>query len=352
VIDPEFWSSQRVLLTGHTGFKGAWLALWLERLGAEVHGLALPPDTTTGAFASIQPGLSSSTFADLRDPVPVTTAFIETAPTVVMHLAAQAVVSRGYEQPAETMDTNVMGTVHVLEAARAAGTVRALLVVTTDKVYADASSRPAREDDSLGYSDPYSSSKACAELVVRAWRESFFRSAGIVIATARAGNVIGGGDESPDRLVPDILRAFDAGAAPTLRNPDSVRPWQHVLDPLHGYLLMVQRMGVGGEGPQCPPSLNFGPDEPPWTVLEVASYLQEKLGARGILTADGDGMNEASALLLDAGLARDSIGWTPVLDTRSALEWTAEWAMARRAGAPLRDLAIEQIDRFLNMVSA
>lgn len=339
-----FWEGRRVLITGHTGFKGAWLSLWLEHLGADVVGLALPPASPRGAYASMQPWSGSSLTIDLRDAERVENAVKEVAPEIVLHLAAEAIVRRGYRQPAATFATNVMGTIHLLEAIRAAPSVTAVLVVTSDKVYADATERPAVEGDRLGHPDPYSSSKACTELLVATWRESYLRDAGIRIATARAGNVIGGGDDAPDRLVPDLLRAQEAGQAVVLRNPSSVRPWQHVLDPLHGYLRLAEALA---EDPTaCPEALNFGPAELGWPVERVVRFLHDELGSGQVEIEPGPSTREAPALLLDSSLAERALGWQPTLTTPDALRWTAAWFREARAGRDMRAFSRQQLREF------
>jgi CDP-glucose 4,6-dehydratase len=343
-MDRDFWQGRRVLLTGHTGFKGAWLRLWLDHLGAEVVGLALPPTSDRGAHVAMGPWPGSSFTVDVRAPEPLADAVRQVSPEIVLHLAAEAIVRRGYRHPTATFATNVMGTIHLLEAIRDTPSVTAALVVTSDKVYADASQRPAAEGDRLGYPDPYSSSKACAELVAATWRESYLRDAGIAIATVRAGNVIGGGDTSPDRLVPDVLRAHEAGRPVQVRSPRSLRPWQHVLDPLHGYLLTAQ--ALVDDPVACPTSLNFGPTEPSWSVQEVVGFLLDELGTGRIEIEPDPGPREAPALLLDPTLARESLGWRPTLEIADALRWTARWYLAQRAGRDMRAVGLEQLTEF------
>lgn len=343
-LDPSVWRDRRVLLTGHTGFKGAWLALWLECLGARVTGLSLPPESPDGAFAQLASEDADSRMGDIRDAELVREIMADARPSVVLHLAAEAIVRRAYRDPAATFATNVMGTVNVLEAVRTCEDVTAVLVVTSDKVYENASDEPATESDPLGHVDPYSSSKACAELLVRAWRASYFEPQGRTVLTARAGNVIGGGDTAADRLVPDALRAAAAGRPVRVRNPRSIRPWQHVLDPLHGYLLFVQRALQGDT--TAPHALNFGPDEPSWTVLEVIEHLHRALGSGAVELDPERGPAEAATLLLDSELAKRTLGWRPVLPTEEALEWTADWQVALRSGETVRSTALAQIEEF------
>lgn len=338
------WNGRRVLLTGHTGFKGAWLALWLERMGARVTGLSLPPESAEGAFMRLEPWGIDSHIGDIRDATVVCDVMDEASPSVVLHLAAEAIVRRAYREPVATFETNVMGTVNVLEAARACSAVEAVLVVTSDKVYENTVEVPAREGDPLGHDDPYSSSKACVELLVRAWRSSYLAAEGKALATARAGNVIGGGDTAPDRLVPDVLRANTTGQPTVLRNPGSVRPWQHVLDPLCGYLLYVQHLLEGGSAK--PHTLNFGPDDLSWTVLDVIDRLHQALGGGQIEFSEDRGPREAPSLLLNSELAKKTLGWRPVLGVQDALEWTAQWHRMRQRGGDIRGLALDQIDAF------
>jgi CDP-glucose 4,6-dehydratase len=336
-----FWEGRRVLVTGHTGFKGAWLSLWLEHLGADVVGLALPPESPRGARTRMQPWSGTSLTVDLRDAERVATTVRDVAPEIVLHLAAEAIVRRGYRWPTETFATNVMGTIHLLEAIRAATSVTAVLVVTSDKVYADATQQPAVESDRLGHPDPYSGSKACTEIVVATWRESYLREAGIAIATARAGNVIGGGDDAPDRLVPDLLRAHEAGQAVVLRSPDSVRPWQHVLDPLHGYLRLTEALAdVPGT---CPEAVNFGPVEPGWPVERVVRFLHDELWSGRVEIQPDPSTPEAPALLLDSALAGRTLGWQPMLTTTDALRWTAAWFREASAGGDMRAFSLQQV---------
>jgi CDP-glucose 4,6-dehydratase len=345
-LDPGRWQGRRVLVTGHTGFKGAWLSFWLRRLGAEVTGLALPPVSVHGAFSELDPPGLRSVIGDIRDPATVREAVDVAAPSVVFHLAAEAIVRRAHQQPVPTFETNVLGTVHLLDALRNSPTVEAVIVITSDKVYADATERPAVEADPLGSDDVYSSSKACVELLVRAWRTRYLSPRGVAVATARAGNVIGGGDTSPDRLVPDVLRADVDGEPVVLRAPGAVRPWQHVLDPLHGYLLYAQHLleghGLEGHG-VTPTALNFGPDELGWTVRDVVEYLQAALGRGRLQTHAEDGPLEAPALLLSSELSKRVLGWQPAVGVQEALRWSAEWHRTAQRGGDLRHLASRQV---------
>jgi len=260
--NPAFWRGKRVLVTGHTGFKGGWLTIWLNSMGAETHGFALSPPSEPSLFqaATVANGMTISTIGDIRDPALVKDALARARPEVVFHLAAQPLVRSSYDRPVDTFEINVMGLVHVLEAVRATSGIKALVNVTTDKCYENKEwSWGYREHDPLGGSDPYSSSKACAELVTAAYRRSYLGRAGVSVATARAGNVIGGGDWATDRLLPDVFRALDAHTTLSIRSPEATRPWQHVLEPVSGYLMLAERLHTEGEA--FAESWNFGPAE-------------------------------------------------------------------------------------------
>lgn len=352
MIDRAFWRGRRVLLTGHTGFKGAWLALWLEDLGARVFGLALPPDTEPSLFALLQPiaGLSSL-MADIRDPAAVAAAVNEARPSVVIHMAAQALVRRSYRLPVETLCTNVMGTAYLLNSLRAANELQAVVVVTTDKVYRNDHHRHRfSENDPLGGADPYSASKAAAELLVASMASSFFAAMGVAVATARAGNVIGGGDWSDDRLVPDLWRAARSREPLRLRNPESTRPWQHVLEPLCGYLMYAERLAHGAD---VPSALNFGPlaTDDVLTVAELADTILAAMNSsQRWVNVESPQPDEAQFLAIDPALAMSSIGWRPRLDVSKALKWTAEWYSDVANGADPRRAALEQIHRYESLL--
>jgi CDP-glucose 4,6-dehydratase len=335
------WRGRSVLVTGHTGFKGGWLALWLHRLGATVHGFALNPPTDPSLFevARIETALASDVRADLADLDTLTHAFETARPEVVFHLAAQPLVRESYRDPLGTLTTNVMGTAHVLEAARATGTARAVVLVTTDKVYENREERDYayRERDALGGHDPYSASKAAAEIVAASLRVSFFQAKDDAarVATARAGNVIGGADWATDRLVPDCLRAFERGEAVRLRYPDAVRPWQHVLEPLSGYLRLAERL-LGREGTRYADAWNFGPDESGDATVGQVADMAARLwgeGARVEHAPAADNPHEAGFLRLDSTRARKELDWRPRWRLTQALEHTVAWhrAWARRA---------------------
>ena len=340
-----FWRGRRVFITGHTGFKGGWLALWLQHLGADVAGLALAPPTTPSLFGLARVGQGmQSVIADVRDAAAVQRAMSGFRPELVLHLAAQPLVRLSYAQPADTLATNVMGTVHVLEAARACGTVRAIVNITTDKCYQNREWLwPYREDEAMGGHDPYSASKGCAELVSAAWRDSFLRAAGIALATARAGNVVGGGDWAADRLVPDVLRAFDAGVPVQIRHPGAVRPWQHVLEPLSGYLALAR--GLLQQGDALAQAWNFGPhtdDARP--VRWIVERLARRWGAGARWHCDGAPQpHEAQALRLDIHKAQCGLGWRPRWRLDTALDHTLAWHQAWRDGADLRAVCLQQI---------
>jgi CDP-glucose 4,6-dehydratase len=372
-IDPDFWRRRRVLVTGHTGFKGAWLSLWLQALGAEVTGLARGVPTSPSLYELADVGAHMRELdGDVRDVAAVQAALGEAQPEVVLHLAAQPMVRRSLRDPALTYAVNVMGTVNVLEAVhRQPRSVLAVVVVTSDKCYenSDAVSRRFVEDDPLGGSDPYSSSKACAELVARAYARSFFAGAdGPRLGTARAGNVIGGGDWGEDRLVPDAVRAVDAGVPLLVRNPAAVRPWQHVLSPLGGYLRLaevlaqpggvvapsgaaVARPGAAGEAPARPDDAatawNFGPaqdDVRPvsWIVQRLAELWRGELSWR---VDAGENPPEAGHLALDSSAAERALGWRPACSLQDALALVVAWHRAHRGGEDMRRVSLEQIAR-------
>jgi CDP-glucose 4,6-dehydratase len=344
-----FWSEQRVLLTGHTGFKGAWLALWLEHLGATVTGLSLAPDTEPSLFKLLRPyARQTSLTGDIRDRATMQNAVSAANPTIAFHLAAQALVRRSYREPVETVATNVTGAAMVLDTLRAAKELKSVVVITTDKVYRNNNDgRPFRESDTLGGHDPYSASKAAAELVVASMADSFLPSIGV--ATVRAGNVIGGGDWSDDRIVPDLWRAARTGTPVELRNPDATRPWQHVLDPLCGYLIYAERLARSPA--ELPRSLNFGPaDDEELKVADVAEAVLRGLGASSSWRrASGTHPPEMKLLALDASLARATLGWGPRLAALQALAWTAEWYVGFDKGANARKLSLDQIARYTDV---
>jgi CDP-glucose 4,6-dehydratase len=352
-ISENFWSGRRVLLTGHTGFKGAWLSLWLCSLGAKVCGYALSPATTPSLFqwAEID-RIVDSHLADIRDLERLKEVMEAARPEVVFHLAAQALVRHSYDVPVETFATNVMGTVNLLEAVRQVGGVRAVVIVTSDKCYENNEWLWGyREPERMGGHDPYSASKGCAEIVTAAYRRSFFGAAGAegstAVASARAGNVIGGGDWAADRLVPDIMRAFTAGQPAAIRNPAAVRPWQHVLEPLSGYLLLAKRLAT--EGPRYAEGWNFGPTaEGEVSVGDVARMLANQWGSGTVTLAEAPhGPHEAHFLKLDSSKARARLGWKPRLPLVDALKLTVEWYRKTSADPTVaRVLTLDQIQRY------
>jgi CDP-glucose 4,6-dehydratase len=346
--DPAFWNGKRVFVTGHTGFKGSWLCVWLNDLGAQVHGFALTPPTLPNMFeqAAVERTLRSNTIADIRNRDRLAAAMAHAQPEIVMHLAAQPLVRESYRNPVETYEVNVMGAVHVLDAVRATGGVRVVVNVTTDKCYQN-DERPTgyQESEPMGGRDPYSSSKGCAELVTAAYRDSFLAPAGIAVSTARAGNVIGGGDWAADRLVPDVFRAVDTGTTLRVRAPGAIRPWQHVLEPLSGYLLLAEHLYAGGSG--FAEAWNFGPSEEDartvgWVVEQLASHLPELAWER-----DADlHPHEAAYLKLDSTKARSRLGWHPRWHLGTALHKTADWHRAWKAGGDMREVTMMQIHEY------
>lgn len=345
-----FWKDKRVFVTGHTGFKGSWLSLWLQSLGAKVRGLSLEPPTEPALFnvAHVANGMEHY-IGDIRDFSTVKKQFDEFKPEIVLHMAAQPLVRLSYEQTVETYATNVMGTVHVLEAARHVGSVRAIVNVTTDKCYENREwVWGYREDDAIGGHDPYSNSKGCAELVSSAYRKSFFKDSGIGLATARAGNVIGGGDWAKDRLVPDILRALQAGEPVLIRNPHAIRPWQHVLEPLSGYLSLAETLYTGGQ--VNAEGWNFGPHyKDARSVQWIVEYLCSDWGRGASWTLQqGSYPNEAHFLKLDISKAQQRLHWQPNWSLETALQRTTEWHKALLQGHDMRMLCLEQISQYGN----
>jgi CDP-glucose 4,6-dehydratase len=346
--NPDFWRGKRVLITGHTGFKGSWLAIWLKRLGARIAGIALSPNSAPSLFeAAAVADLMDSHLGDIRDPGALARSFADFKPEIVLHLAAQPLVRASYDDPIGTFGTNVMGTVNVLEAVRASGTVRVVVVVTTDKVYLNAEQQRAfRETDMLGGHDPYSASKAAAELAASAYRSSFLAQAGVAMATARAGNVIGGGDWAVDRLIPDAIRAWSAGATLQVRRPAAVRPWNHVLESLTGYLVLAERLW---ETQDFASAWNFGP--PPDEAVDVRTVIEM---ARRIF-GGGDvawspveeGPHEARWLSLDNSKARQELGVRPRWNVATAVDHTIQWYRRHLDGQDARGLCEIEIGNYI-----
>jgi CDP-glucose 4,6-dehydratase len=345
-FDASFWRQRPVFVTGHTGFKGAWLVLWLAGLGARVSGFSLPPYTDPSLFDLCARGRCGDTFGDIGDQGLIAHALADCAPDIVIHMAAQALVRPSYVDPLGTYATNVMGTANLLHAALAVPSVRAVVVVTSDKVYEnDGAGRPFTENDRLGGHDPYSNSKACAELVTDSFRRCFFGDA-CRVATARAGNVIGGGDWSPFRIVHDIVKAAEAGKPVALRYPQAVRPWQHVLDPLAGYLMLAQAMVTDPKS--APAALNFAPDASSFRSVSdlVEAFTIRWDGRPGWRLDTAEHPHEASQLTLDATRARSLLGWQPRLAFEEAVSWTADWYRAFWNGDDIGAVTRRQIDAF------
>lgn len=343
-----WYSGRRVFVTGHTGFKGSWLVAWLRGAGATVTGYALPPETDRPALftdAALADGITS-VLADIRDASRLTAAVTAAAPEIVFHLAAQSLVRRSYREPVETFATNVLGTAHLLEAVRATPSVRAVVVVTSDKCYEnDGSGRPLAEAAPMGGHDPYSASKGCTELLTTAWRRSFLAERGVAVATARAGNVFGGGDWAEDRLVPDLMAAAARGETATLRHPTAIRPWQYVLEPLHGYLLLGRALVT--DGAAYADGWNFGPaTADALSVREISARLADAWDQVRVVEApEASAVHEAPTLTLDAAKSSRLLGWQPLLALVDALHATARW-YRDAAAAPIeiprlveRDLA-------------
>lgn len=342
----EGWQGRRVFVTGHTGFKGSWLALWLAQLGADVTGFALAPPSDPSLFGQARVADRVRDIrGDIRDLPALEAAMAAARPEIVFHLAAQPLVRASYDDPVGTYATNVMGTVHLLDACRRVAGVRAVVCVTSDKCYDNREwVWPYRENDPLGGHDPYSSSKGAAELVIAGYRASFFAD-GPAIASVRAGNVIGGGDWAADRLVPDIVRALEAGRRPLIRAPGSVRPWQHVLEALGGYILIAERLFAGDRSAAT--AWNFGPaDEDTRPVGWIVERLLAAWGATGWDRPQGEHPHEARLLRLDCSKARADLGWAPALTLTGALDLVVDWHKAVAAGADARAVCIDQLNAY------
>ncbi len=351
-LHSDFWQDRPVLVTGHTGFKGGWLSLRLAQAGARVTGYALDPPTTPSFFAATKLAQDVRDIrGDLADLPRLRATLKQGQPEVIFHLAAQPLVRQSYEAPVATLRDNVIGTAHVLEAARNCPSVRAVVCVTTDKVYANDERGVAfAEHEPLGGKDPYSASKAASEIIVNSYRCSFLAPAGIHLASARAGNVIGGGDWAADRLVPDCVRAFSAGQPVEIRSPQSVRPWQHVLESLSGYLSLAEAM-LGERGADFATGWNFGPsDDDHRTVGEVTKSLADLWGNASVQVTPGDTTKpEAGLLRLDSKRARSLLGWKPKWDVETTLQATCEWYKAFAAGADMRALSIRQLQAYVGV---
>jgi len=357
-MNPAFWLGKRVLLTGHTGFKGSWLSLWLQSMGAQVAGYALAPPTNPSLFEIAEVGKGMTSFiGDIRDLAKLQAVFAEHQPEIVIHMAAQPLVRYAYQSPVETYSTNVMGTVHLLEAVRNTPGVKAVVNITTDKCYENREwVWGYRENEPMGGFDPYSNSKGCAELVSAAYRSSFFNADnyaqhGVATATVRAGNVIGGGDWAPDRLIPDILAAFEQGRRVDIRNPLAIRPWQHVMEPLRGYLTLAEHLFE--HGPSFGEAWNFGPnDEDAKPVGWIVQQMAALWGADARWQVDtGEHPHEAHYLKLDISKARSRLDWHPALRLKDALELIIDWSKQREAGANMRQLTLAQLQAYQALIN-
>ncbi|MBU0945362.1 MAG: CDP-glucose 4,6-dehydratase [Proteobacteria bacterium] len=345
--NPQFWHNKEVLLTGHTGFKGGWLALWLYTLGAKVTGLSLPPATEPNLFSLARVAdLADSRYADIRDAKQLSLIVKETSPEIVFHLAAQPLVRASYRLPLETFATNVMGTAHLLESLRGLDAIKAAVIITTDKVYRNQEwPYPYREDDALGGHDPYSASKAASEIVTASYRDAFLAEQGVAIATARAGNVIGGGDWSEDRLIPDAVRAWETGKPLEIRSPLAIRPWQHVLEPLAGYLMLAEKLC---SKPDLAGAFNFGPEtSSAATVREVIEHASTCYGHGQVRWGNGnEGPHEAGWLALEIAKARSTLGIVPKWSLWETIERTINWYRRLAEGADARKLCFTEIAEF------
>lgn len=343
-MNSVFWSGKKVLVTGHTGFKGGWLSLWLHTLGAEVCGISLAPDTNPNLFSTARIGdILENNFLDLREQQQISKVVSNAKPEIVFHLAAQPLVRASYRQPAETFSTNIQGTVHLFESIRSCESARVVVIITTDKVYANREwCYPYREEDALGGHDPYSASKAAVEIVSECYRKSFFESRRIAMATARSGNVIAGGDWSEDRLLPDAIRAWEKGQTLFLRNSQAIRPWQHVLEPLHGYLTLAR---VLWQQPDLAGAYNFGPDHGnSVTVNKVIELSSRYYGQGKFLTATEQGApHEASKLTLETAKSRELLGITPRWTLQETISRTVQWYRKFADGADARQLCLDDI---------
>lgn len=349
-LTPQFWSDRSVLVTGHTGFKGAWLCLLLEHLGAAVHGLSIDEQLPNAAFLSMGPwsGLTH-TIGDIRDPLDVVEAIAKAEPSVILHLAAQSLVREGYRDPWLTLDTNVLGTVRLLQAAVVAPSLESIVIVTSDKVYMPSADSAHSERDRLGGFDPYSGSKAAVELIVQSLQSTLV-AAGVQAGAVRSGNIVGGGDRGRDRLLPDVIAAVESGTPIRLRNPSATRPWQFVLEPLRGYLSYAEHL-CGASQPEQ--ALNFGPGEsdPQVSVEDLTRMAIESLGSAPRIEFDEEpGPPENPQLSVDPSMAQELLGWRTEMTIKQAVEWTMDWYQAQAKGDNMRVVSQSQLERYLMMV--
>lgn len=348
MIDQEFWKSKRVFLTGHTGFKGSWLSLWLVSLGAEVKGYALNPPTSPSLFNEARvASIMDSQIGDIRDQDALHESMTSFNPDILIHMAAQSLVKYSYDAPIETYEVNVIGTVKVLEVARSCPNLKAIVNITTDKCYEnDGRSKGYRENDPLGGYDPYSSSKGCSELITAAYRRSFLAEVGVAVASARAGNVIGGGDWAVDRLIPDILRAFGESRPVVIRNPHATRPWQHVLEPLSGYLQLAIKLFE--DGIEYAEGWNFGPNSEDVQPVQwiVEQFTQQWGDGANWQLDDAEHPHEARYLKLDCSNAQTRLGWRPQWTLAQALNHIIAWHKAQQSGENMQDFSLKQIANF------
>lgn len=348
-INTNFWKNKKVFLTGHTGFKGSWMSLWLLKMGANVTGYSLPAPTSPSLFEELKISQEmNSIIGDIRDPAKLSQAVVGTNPEIIIHMAAQPLVRYSYQEPVETYMVNVMGTVYLFEAARKLNNLRALVNVTSDKCYENQERKEGyKEFEAMGGYDPYSNSKGCSELVTSAYRRSFFQKQGVPLASGRAGNVIGGGDWALDRLIPDIVRSALQNEKLTIRNPYSVRPWQHVLEPLCGYLTLAEKLYV--DGVKFAEGFNFGPAEKDHcdveTIIRIMNTYWDQRIKYEVVSA-GTQPHEANLLKLDCTKAESVLGWRPRWGVDQALELTVEWNKQRLAGESVKQICLNQIDKY------
>ncbi|ANJ67716.1 CDP-glucose 4,6-dehydratase [Halothiobacillus diazotrophicus] len=349
-VDKDFWAGKRVLVTGHTGFKGGWLTLWLKEMGARVTGIALPPDTTPNLFeaTNLQEGISHVEL-DIRNATAVAEVIAQAQPQIVLHLAAQPLVRQSYTDPLDTWSTNVMGSANLLEILRKSDSVKAIIVITTDKVYQNQEWWfPYRENDALGGHDPYSASKAATEILTSSYRSSFFNQRGVALATARAGNVMGGGDWSADRLIPDAIRTWQAGEPLSLRNPEAIRPWQHVLEPISGYLTLAQKLWTS---PNLSDAYNFGPEATQHINVRTIVDKARQFYGRGdyVVTPATDNLHETQILTLDTSKTRQRLGIKSVWSIDQCIQHTMTWYRAFENGQSAYQLCKSDISDFESM---